>query len=96
MSLRYLPRAERVMVRFEKGSLLAFTFLHTLTLGNNRIGNLQVNATAASDVSAMLTFGLLCENPIIDMQQTTNVEQLSTATSEALGVFASRRATSKH
>lgn len=27
-----------------KGSLLAFTFLHTLTLGNNHIGNLQVNA----------------------------------------------------
>eukprot|EP00752_Nemacystus_decipiens_P009240 g8253.t1 len=26
-----------------KGSLLGFTFLHTLTLGNNRIGNLQAN-----------------------------------------------------
>ncbi|CAM9155435.1 unnamed protein product, partial [Ectocarpus fasciculatus] len=31
------------VVRFEKGSLLAFTFLHTLTLGNNRIGNLQAS-----------------------------------------------------
>ncbi|CAM9263618.1 unnamed protein product, partial [Pylaiella littoralis] len=29
--------------RFRKGSLLAFTFLHTLTLGNNHIGNLQVS-----------------------------------------------------
>lgn len=27
----------------KQGSLLGFTFLHTLTLGNNRIGNLQVN-----------------------------------------------------
>lgn len=94
MFLPYLPHVECVVVRFEKGSLLAFTFLHTLTLGNNRIGNLQVNTRVTS---CQCSTDFPYENFIIVMQQLArNVEHVSTATRGALGVFASRCATSIH